>query len=130
MAEPAAGELPQPSEPADAEEAAELFPPGPLATVEIAPSSARVLLLGSRRFRACLRAADGREIREGIDFLWACSADHSQIEGDGRDATFRAGEELEALTVWVVATQGERRTSAEASVEVVEEQPEPVSWRC
>ena len=78
-----------------------------------------------RRFRARPRAADGREIREGVEFLWSCSSDHSQIEGDGPHATFRAGEELETLTVWVVATQGERRTSAEAAVEVVEERPEP-----
>ena len=124
VAEPP-GEFPEPGEPADAEEPVELFPPGPLATVEIAPPSARVPLLSTRRFRAWPRAADGREIRAGVDFLWACSSDHCQIEGDGAHATFRAGEELETLTVWVVATQGERRTSAEAAVEVVEERPEP-----
>ena len=126
VAEPAPGEFPEPSEQAEAEEPVELFPPGPLATVEIVPPSARVPLLGTRQFRARPRAADGREIREGVDLLWACSSDHAQIEGDGRRATFRAGEELETLTVWVVATQGERRTSAEATVEVVEERPEPL----
>jgi hypothetical protein len=125
VAEPQPGEFPQPSEPGEADEPAELFPPGPLVTVEIVPPSARVPLLSTRRFRARPRAADGREIREGVDFLWSCSSDQSQIEGDGAHATFRAGEELETLAVWVVATQGERRTSAEAAVEVVEEPPEP-----
>jgi hypothetical protein len=85
-----------------------------------------VPLLGTRRLRARPRDADGREIPEPMDFLWACSSEHCQIEGDGREATFRAGEELETVTVWVVATQGERHTSAEASIEVVEERPEPV----
>lgn len=125
VAEPEPGEFTAPSEQEQAEEPAELFPPGPLATVEIAPSSARVPLLNTRRFRARPRAADGREIREGVDFLWACGSDHSQIEGDGAHATLRAGEELETLTVSVVAAQGERRSSAEAAVEVVEELREP-----
>jgi hypothetical protein len=125
VAEPVPGEFLEPNEPPEAEEPAELFPPGPLATLEITPPAARVPLLSTRRFRARARAADGREIREGIDFLWACSSDHSHIEGDGRHATLRAGEQLETLTVWVVATQGERHTSAEATVEVVEERPEP-----
>jgi len=126
VAEPVPGEFPEPGEKVEAEEPAELFPPGPLATVEIVPPSARVPVLGSRGFRARPRDAAGPEIREGVVFLWACSSDHCQIEGDGARATFRAGEELETLTVWVVATQGERRTSAEASVEVVEERPEPL----
>ncbi len=113
------GEGTEPQEPA------ELFPPGPLATVEIVPPSARVPVLGIRRLRARPRDADGREIREVMDILWACNSDHSQVEGNGREATFRAGEELESVTVWVVATQGERHTSAEAAVEVVEERAEP-----
>jgi hypothetical protein len=125
VAESPPGEYPEASESTSAEEPAELFPPGPLATVEVVPPSARVPLLGTRRFRARPRAADGREIREGVDFLWACSSDLCQIEGDGAHAMFRAGEELETLTVWVVATQDDRRTSAEANVEVVEERVEP-----
>jgi hypothetical protein len=109
----------------DQEPPIELFPPGPLATVEIVPPTARVSLLGTRCLRARPRAADGREIRDGVDFVWACSSEHSQIEGDGPRATFRAGEAIETLTVCVVATQADRRTSAEAIVEVVEERPEP-----
>ncbi|HXQ24035.1 MAG TPA: hypothetical protein VN812_20305, partial [Candidatus Acidoferrales bacterium] len=127
MAEPPPGEYPETGEQPESEEPAELFPPGPLATVEIVPPSAHVPLLSARRFRARPRGADGREIRECVDFLWACSSDNSQIEGAGPHATFRAGEELETLTVWVVATQGERHTSAEATVEVVEERLEPAS---
>jgi hypothetical protein len=119
------GDFAEPSDHAEAEEPVELFPPGPLATVEIVPPLARVSLLGTRGFIARAHAADGRIIREGVDFLWACSSDHCRLEGDGQRATFRAGEELETLTVWVVASQGERRTSAEASVEIVEERPEP-----
>ena len=121
VAEPAAGE----AEGGEAEEPVELFPPGPLASVEIVPPSARVPLLGARRLRARPRAADGREIREPMEFLWACNSEHSQVEGNAREATFRAGDELETVTVWVVVTQGERHTSAEATVEVVEERAEP-----
>jgi hypothetical protein len=126
VAEPAAGEEAAAGGEGEVEEAGELFPPGPLASVEIEPPAARVPLLGTRRFRARPRAADGREIGEGVEFLWACSSDHCRIEGDGRHATLRAGEELETLTVWVVATEGDRRTSAEAAVEVVEEAREPM----
>jgi len=125
VAEPAASESSGAVEPAVAEEPAELFPPGPLAAVDITPPSARVSRLGTRHFRAHPRAADGRAIRDGVAFLWACSSELSRIEGAGAHATLHAGDELETLTVWVVATQGDRRTSAEASVEVVEERPEP-----
>jgi hypothetical protein len=122
VAEPESSEYQEGSEQAGVEE---LFQPGPLAIVEIVPPSARVPRLGTRRFRARPQAADGREIREGVDFLWACSSDYSQVDGDGHHATFRAGEECESCTVWVVATQDDRRTSAEAKVEVVEERAEP-----
>ena len=123
VAEPAPGGA-EVAEGTEAEEPVELFPPGPLATVEIVPPSAHVPVLGTRRLRARPRAADGREIRDAMDFLWACNSEHSRVEGNGREATFHAGEELETVTVWVVATQGERHTSAEASIEVVEERPE------
>jgi histidine kinase/DNA gyrase B/HSP90-like ATPase len=106
-------------------EPAELFPPGPLASVEIVPPSARVAVLATRRLRARPRDAAGREIREPVDFMWACNSEHSRIEGREHDATFQAGEECETVTVWVVATQGERHTSGEATVEVVEERAEP-----
>jgi hypothetical protein len=124
VAEPAPGAAEV--EPAETGAPDELFPPGPLAAVEIVPPSARVPLLASRRLRAHPRDVDGREICSAMDFLWACNSEHSQVEGNGREATFRAGEELESVTVWVVATQGERHTSAEAAVEVVEERAEPV----
>jgi Histidine kinase-, DNA gyrase B-, and HSP90-like ATPase len=123
VAEPAPGET-APGEVGEPEEAVELFPPGPLATVEILPPMARVSVLGSRGLRAHARAADGREIREPMAFTWACSSEHSRVDGRDRQATFYAGEELETVTVWVVATQGDRHTSAEAAIEVVEERPE------
>ncbi len=125
VAEPAPGEATEVGAGTDTEEPVELFPPGPLASVEIVPPSARVPLLGARRLRAYPRDAERREIREPMDFTWACSSEHSQIEGSSRDATFRAGEECETVTVWVVATQADRHTSAEAIVEVVEERAEP-----
>jgi len=125
VAEPPLAPVLEPSEAGGIEPPAELFPPGPLATVEIVPPSARAPLLGTRRFRARPCAADGREIRDGVELLWACSSDRCQIAGEGRQATLRAGAELETLTVWVVATDGERRVSAEAAVEIVEEQSEP-----
>jgi histidine kinase/DNA gyrase B/HSP90-like ATPase len=106
-------------------EPAELFPPGALASVEIVPASVRVAVRATRRLRARPRDAAGREIREHMDFIWACNSEQSRIEASEREATFQAGEECETVTVWVVATQGERHTSGEATVEVVEERAEP-----
>jgi hypothetical protein len=98
----------------------ELFPPGPLATVEIIPPSARVAVLSERRLRACARDDRGREILQGIDFLWSHNAAHATVEGNGPSVCFRAGEECESVTVWVVASDLERHTSAEARIEIVE----------
>ena len=44
-----------------------------------------------------------------------------------RWARFRAGEECETVTVWIVASDPERRTSAEATIEVVERREEPAN---
>jgi histidine kinase/DNA gyrase B/HSP90-like ATPase len=122
VAEPGPEEIARPD--SESTEPAELFAPGPLASVEIVPRSVRVALLGTRRLRARPRDAAGREIREHMDFIWACNSEQSRIEGDQDEATFQAGEECETATVWVVATQGERHTSGEATVEVVEERAE------
>jgi hypothetical protein len=124
VAEPTAEVVPELSRAGEEEPPAELFQPGPLASVEIVPPSTRVPLLCTRRFRARPCAADGREIREGVELLWGCSSDRCQITGEGRQATFHAGAELETLTLWVLATQGEHRVSGEAAVEIVEEQAE------
>jgi hypothetical protein len=109
-----ASEGEEPSEPV------ELFPPGPLATVEIVPASARVPFHGQRRFRARPRAADGREIHRGIDFRWSCDATLSRIEMEDGVVVFHAGEQREQATVAVEAIEGECRVSAHATVEVEE----------
>ena len=104
----------QPIEPAD------LFPPGPLASVEIVPASARVPFHGQRRFRARPHAADGRLIQSGIAFRWTCDATVSRIEVEDGVVVFQAGEQRERATVTVEAIEGERCVSAQVTVEVEE----------
>jgi len=103
-------------------EPAELFPPGPLASVEIIPESVRVPRLGQRRLRARARAADGRAIHSGVEFVWRSDAVVGRIEPQNDSVVFQAGDRCERARVTVEAIEGERRASAEAMVEVIEEE--------
>ena len=49
---------------------ADLFPPGPLATVSISPARVVVEAGGEKLVRADARDASGRKIREGLDLAW------------------------------------------------------------
>ncbi len=49
----------------------ELFPPGPLATVEIHPARASISPNHARPFHAVARDSDKQRIREGVAFSWS-----------------------------------------------------------
>ncbi|MBM4060701.1 MAG: hypothetical protein FJ265_06365 [Planctomycetes bacterium] len=113
-------ELSEPSEPSEPAAAAqaELFPPGPLAAVEVAPRLTRVEVLGERRLRAVPRDADGRRVQADAPIAWRLVAGDGAIEphsADGGHATFRAGE----VIVEATARQGAQVATGEARVRVV-----------
>jgi len=102
------------------EEPAQLFPPGPLSRVEIHPPRAKVAIASVRRLRARALAADGREIRDGVDFEWTASPGATCIEATGSVTELQAGNEVATVTVDVTATQGGHQASAQSLIEIIE----------
>jgi len=124
------------------EEPPALYPPGPLAAVRIRPAHARVAPGTGRAFTAVAEDADGRCIREGVEYAWALEG-RGALHGDGGKAEFEAPESDGEAALRVEATQGDVAVSAEASITIEESLadrlggiPEPVaihapseSWR-
>jgi hypothetical protein len=118
------------AEPADEEEVAsesgadtaELFPPGPLATVSISPARIVVETGGERIVRAHGLDASGRRIEEGVDFAWEVLGPVGTVRRDpGRvviEAPDSPGEGVLSVRARERATGNE--ASATAPVEVVE----------
>jgi hypothetical protein len=111
---------PEPVLPAADAVDADLFPPGPLARLDVVPARARVERGGERRLRA--RATDdaGRRVTD-VACAWRLVEGPGTVEPGGTAAVFRAGDATGVARVAVVAQQGERRLEAEAAVTVVEE---------
>lgn len=96
-----------------------LYPPGPLASVEIRPRRSVIPIEGERRLHAVARDADGRELPEGVGFTWRLEG-AGGLDTAGAAAVYRApGEPCEAR-VLVVATQGDLRAEAAADVRVAD----------
>jgi hypothetical protein len=112
-------EAPAPGEPLP------LFPPGPLATVEIAPASCSLAPGAERRVIAAARDGEGRRVSDGLRFVWAIEGGAFTVTGEGprpavrADADARAGQ---SATLRLVATQGDQRAEATASL-LVADQP-------
>jgi hypothetical protein len=98
----------------------ELFPPGPLESVEIVPAEVRIERGHERRIRAIPRDREQRIIREDISFSWSASAPLAVIEGGGPRPTLRAGAERGELEVRVIAATGPLAREASARVEIVD----------
>jgi hypothetical protein len=123
------GETPA-AEPADADAApdesgadtAELFPPGPLATVSISPMRVVVEAGGEKLVRADVRDAAGRKIQEGVDLAWELWGPVGTVRNDpGRvslTASDSPGEGILSVHAKERATGSE--ASAAAPVEIVE----------
>jgi hypothetical protein len=105
---------------AEEPEAPELFPPGPLANVRLLPRELQLGLGEEATFRARAEDAHGRRIPEGIAYEWAVEGAVTLTEGSENKAVAK-GERLGQGTVQVTAIEGERRVSASASVEVLQE---------
>jgi hypothetical protein len=104
---------------------ADLFPPGPLATVSISPARVVVETGGERIVRAHGRDASGRKIAEGVDFAWEVRGPVGPIgivrQDPGRvvlQAPASPGEGVLSVQARERATGNE--ASASAPVEVVE----------
>lgn len=126
---PQAPEPPSPPPaPAVPVEPAFLFPPGPLATVEIDPPRLRVPA-GTRR-RLAARALDesGRRVEGPVDFSWSVSPGLGSLErsvSNGDVAVLVAGPEPLAGWVRVRATCEGRFAEGRADVEVTDPPPPP-----
>jgi hypothetical protein len=98
----------------------EILPPGPLASVRIAPRKCRLLPGASRLLVATALDETGHAIREGVDLSWKLLAGEASLTGEGDRVTLTASEHLGTVRVGVEARQGERSAAAAADVEVVE----------
>jgi len=73
----------------EAEEAAQLFPPGPLAMARIEPKHLRVPPLATRGLRARALDADGRRARGEVRWSWSLDGP-GELESDGPTTRYTA----------------------------------------
>ena len=114
--EPPAGETSTP--------VAELFPPGPLASVGVIPSRVLMECGATKQVRARATDAEGRVIPTGVEFSWELSgpvgALHEHEPATGQ-VTLTATDELGQGSLSVRARAGDREAGVVVAVEVVEE---------
>jgi hypothetical protein len=119
-----AAEAPPTDEPAAGEEAEprpSLFPPGPLARVEIVPVRSRVERNGERHLRARASDVEGARVTD-VACTWRVTAGGGAVMPAGATgALFRAGDVVGLVRVAVTAEKEGRTAEAEAVVDVVEE---------
>lgn len=93
-----------------------LYPPGPLASVEIRPRRSVLPLEGSRRLRATALDADGRPAAGDVAFEWTLDGP-GVLDARDASAAYAAPADPGTATIRVVATQGDLRVAGEATVE-------------
>ncbi|MGH9462155.1 MAG: ATP-binding protein [Vicinamibacteria bacterium] len=102
----------------------DLFPPGPLATVEIRPSRILIECAGTKVARALAMDGERRAISSAVDFRWELSESigvlHA-IDGNPAKVQIVAGERPATGTLSVVARVGDREARASVPVEVLED---------
>lgn len=110
---------------ADEEAAAEaaaadmLFPPGPLASVHVAPARTRMGTASARRFHAHPQDADGRPTHAGVEFVWELDGP-GVLTPAGRSADYRSPDLEGEARVVVRARQAQVEVEGEARVKVLE----------
>ena len=96
-----------------------LFPPGPLSSVRLRPSTLRLAPGSMRSLKARAVDAQGRAAHGDVRFRW-----HREGVGDlaseGSHAWYTAPDSTSSATVRVVATQGEITAEATAEITVLE----------
>ncbi len=101
-----------------------LFPPGPLATLQVRPPSTRVEILGQRRLRAVPLDGDGRTVTLTLPISWTVSTGGGRVEAlsaDGRHAQYVAPDAPGEATITACAVEREVRVEGSANVRVVDE---------
>ena len=96
-----------------------LYPPGPLASVEIRPKRSVIPVEGERRLHAVARDADARELTDGVEFAWRLEGAGS-LDAAGLTTVYRAPGEPCESRVLVIATQGGLRAESAADVHVAD----------
>lgn len=120
--------LPAPTPPPRLEEPVFLFPPGPLASVEIDPARLRVPAGTRRRFVARALDESGRSVEAPVELAWSLSPGLGSLERSAADATVAvlvAGSEPLAGWVRVLATSDGGAAEGRADVEVTDPPPPP-----
>jgi len=106
---------------------ADLLPAGPLASVRLTPSTLRVECGGARRARAEALDATGRSVEDPLEFSWHLTGAVGTLVdvagASGRTVLLTAANRPAEGRLAVTACSGDRRASAEAAVEVLEEIP-------
>lgn len=104
---------------------ADLFPPGPLASLQVTPDPAPVPVGGERRLRATARDADKRLLNDGVSYAWRIEGAHFTLRGEGARAAVAAAPDAPVgavARVTVTAEEGERLLSASSDAVVVEDE--------
>jgi hypothetical protein len=116
-----ASQPPEDAGAAEREDGSHLFPPGPLAQVQLHPRRLALPPLATRSLRARCLDADGRPCAGEVETTWGLRGP-GELRADGDRATYTAPDlDLAAgarPTIRVVATQGEVRVEAEAPVRI------------
>lgn len=99
----------------------QLFPPGPLARVEVRPRKLRLSALTSRGLRARALDADGRPCAGEVEFVWLLVGP-GELLPDGARAAYSApdldAQGGEEPLVRLTAVQGETRVSVEVPIQL------------
>lgn len=96
-----------------------LYPPGPLAAVEVRPRRSVIPIEGERRLRAVGRDADGREVADGVSFSWRLDGPGS-VEETAATALYRAPAAPCDARVVVIAAQGDVRVEGIADLRIAD----------
>jgi len=115
----AAGVVEEPAPPTPEPAPEMLFPPGPLASVEVRPRRSVIPVEGERRLRAVALDSDRREIAEGVAFAWRLAGPGTLEAADGV-AIYRAPAEPCEARVSVAASQESVRVEGEATLRVTD----------
>jgi hypothetical protein len=111
-----------PEEPAREDEPS-LFPPGPLATVRVAPPEIALPPGRERRIQAIPLDRDGRRVRGEVAFAWSSDGGAVAVVGDGMRPLVRAQPDARPghrALITVVARQAEAHAEGSATVVVVD----------
>ena len=102
------------------EEEAALFPPGPLSSVRLEPSTVRLAPGSMRSLRARALDAHGRAAQGAVRFQWNREGGGDLVP-KGSQAWYTAPDSSSSATVRVIATQEDITAEATAEITVLEE---------